>query len=177
MKNWGGIFLLALIILMIATVSIGQTETEAETEPTSTAASRSVNNTPFGVRAGYTSWKNLNQFHVGGHVYLGELWPNVEFTPNIEVGFGDSATVVTLNGDITYQFTEFFAFPWGLYGGGSLSFNWVNPDIGESKTDLGLSLLAGSTYTFANDHKGMTEIRFGILDSPDFKLTFGYTLF
>jgi len=189
MKILGRICLLLLIVLVAAGVSFGQTDpveedmgqVEAETnepaEASPKTASRSVNHTPFGIRAGYTSWKNIDQFHVGGHVYLGELWPNVEFTPNIEVGFGDSVTILTLNGDLTYLFTEFFGFPWGLYGGGSLSFNYVNPDLGDSETDLGLSGLVGTTYTFANDHKGMAEIRFGIMDSPDFKLTFGYTLF
>lgn len=178
MNKWRRISLLSIIILLSATATFGQTETEAEAEPvTSSSASRSVNNTPFGIRAGYTSWKDLEQFHVGGHVYLGELWPNVEFTPNLEVGFGDGATVMTLNGDLTYQFTEFVVSPWGLYGGGSLSFNWVKPDNGDSGTDLGLSALAGTTYLFANDHKGMAELRFGIMDSPSFKLTFGYTLF
>ena len=189
MKILGRICLLSLIALFAAGASFGQTDpvqedagqVEAEINEPAEAppktASRSVNHTPFGIRAGYTSWKSIDQFHVGGHVYLGELWPNVEFTPNIEVGFGDSVTILTLNGDLTYLFTEFVGFPWGLYGGGSLSFNYVNPDVGNSETDLGLSGLVGTTYTFANDHKGMAEIRFGIMDSPSFKLTFGYTLF
>ena len=189
MKTLGLICLFSLIALFAVGASFGQTDpveentgqAEAETnEPDETpppTVSRSVNHTPFGVRAGYTSWKNLDQFHVGGHVYLGELWPNVEFTPGFEVGFGNSATVLTINGDVTYLFTEFVGFPWGLYGGGSLSFNLMNPDGGDSETDLGLSGLVGTTYTFVNDHKGMAEIRFGIMDSPSFKLTFGYTLF
>jgi len=191
MKTLGRFCLFTFIALFTVGASFGQTDPadqdtvqpEAETEavePAATtpqAASRSASNTPFGIRAGYTSWESINQFHVGGHVYLGELWPNVEFTPNIEVGFGDSVTIVTINGDVTYLFTEFVGFPWGLYGGGSLSFNYINPDWGDSETDLGLSGLVGMTYTFANDHKGMAEIRFGIMDSPGFKLTFGYTLF
>ena len=189
MKTLGLIGLFSLIALFAAGASFGQTDPveentdQVETETNEPAeappqtASHSTNYPPFGVRAGYTSWKNLDQFHFGGHVYLGELWPNVEFTPNVEVGFSDSATVLTINGDVTYLFTEFVGFPWGLYGGGSLSFNLMNPDVGDSETDLGLSGLFGTTYTFANDHKGMAEIRFGIMDSPSFKLTFGYTLF
>ena len=189
MKTLGLIGLFSLIALFAAGASLGQTDPvvenpdQAETETNEPAgdppqtASRSVNHTPFGVRAGYTSWKDIDQFHFGGHVYLGELWPNVELTPGIEVGLGGSATVITINGDLTYLFTEFVGFPWGLYGGGSLSFNLTNPDEGDSETDLGLSGLVGTTYTFANDHKGMAEIRFGIMDSPSFKLTFGYTLF
>ena len=131
---------------------------------------------PLGVRAGYTTWDSLNQFHVGGHVKLGDIFPNIAFTPGLEVGFGDDTTVLTLNGDVYYRATELIAKPWGLYGGGSLSFNWVDVDLG-STTDLGLSLLLGTTYELNNGNELLGELRFGILDSPDFKLTFGYTFF
>ena len=172
MNTLGRICLLSLLVLGAAGAALGQTDPVAEIDD-----SGSTNNTPFGVRAGYTSWEGTNQFHFGAHVYLGELWPNFEFTPGVEVGLGDGATVMTLNGDLTYLFTEFVSFPWGLYGGGSLSFNLVDAKVGGSETDLGLSGLVGTRYTFANDHKGMAEVRFGIMDSPSFKLTFGYTLF
>jgi hypothetical protein len=198
MKILGRICLFLLIALFTAGASFGQTDPVEESPAEESPAEESlIEDTPveetseapaqessgsggtpqFGIRAGYTSWESINQFHVGAHYYVGELWPNLEFTPNIEVGFGDSATIVTVNGDLAYNFTEFFSFPWSLYGGGSLSFNYVNPDGGDSNTDIGFSGLVGTTYTFANDHKGMAEIRFGIIDSPGFKLTFGYTLF
>jgi len=185
MKIPGRIILLPLIVLFIASVALGQTEpvpeesgqVENEVGVTSSAPTGSSHSTPFGIRAGYTSWKGVNQGHIGAHVYLGELWPNVEFTPSAEFGFGDDVFIMTLNGDVTYLFTEFVQYPWGLYGGGSLSFNLVDPQLGDAETDLGLSGLVGMKYTFANEHKGMVEIRFGIMDSPSFKLTFGYTLF
>jgi hypothetical protein len=186
MKTLGRICLLLLIALFAAGVAHAQTDpVEEDTgqmvnevgEVSTEKTTRSPHNTPFGIRAGYTNWENINQGHVGAHVYLGELWPNVEFTPNVEIGLGDSVFIMTLNADLAYLFTEFFRHPWGLYGGGSLSFNLVNPQLGDTTTDLGLSALVGTTYTFANDHKGMAEIRVGILDSPTFKVTFGYTLF
>lgn len=133
--------------------------------------------TPLGVRAGYTSWDGIDQIHVGGHAKLGDLFQNVAFTPGLEVGFGDGATVLTVNGDIYYRATELLAKPWGLYGGGALSFNWVDYDAVGSDTDLGLSLLVGVTRELNNENELLAEVRFGILDSPDFKLTFGYTFF
>jgi hypothetical protein len=191
MKTQGTSGLFLIVVLLSAGLSLGQTETVEENpgqvenqqvdnedgevagEPKTSKSS----NTPIGIRAGYTNWKNWDQFHFGAHAYLGELWPNIEFTPNIELGFGDDVFTMTLNGDVTYLFSEFVGYPWGLYGGGSLSFNLVNPDVGDSITDLGFSVLAGTRYTFSNDHIGMFEIRAGIIDSPDIKLTFGYTLF
>ncbi|MCK9996205.1 MAG: hypothetical protein KAH56_08000 [Candidatus Krumholzibacteria bacterium] len=194
MKIPGRICLFLLIALFAAGASFGQTdpvqedavvedtgqvetETNEPAEAPAETTSRSSGSQRFGVRAGYTSWDSINQLHVGAHYYVGEIWPNFEFTPNIEVGFGDSITIATLSADLAYNFTEFFAFPWSVYGGLSLSFNYVNPDWAGSDTDIGGSGLVGTTYTFANDHKGMAEIRFGLIDSPDFKLTFGYTLF
>jgi len=158
MKNTGRVFLIALLVL------------------TATGALAEGNNR-YGVRAGYTDWDGLQQAHVGLTAYLGELWPNIEFIPNVEFGFGDNTFITTVNGDVVYFFTEMVSYPWGLYGGGSLSFNIVDPDVGDTQTDLGLSGLVGTTYTLANRHKAMAEFRFGILDSPTFKITFGYTLF
>jgi hypothetical protein len=131
----------------------------------------------FGLRAGWTSWNSLNQFHFGAHYLAGELFPNVEFTPNLEVGIGDGATIWTFQGDLAYQFTELVQKPWGFYGGGCLGFNIVDPEFGDSQTDLGLSLIAGGKYHFAGGRQGMVEVRVGVLDSPDFKLTVGTTLF
>jgi hypothetical protein len=143
----------------------------------SAPAVQAAGNVPLGLRMGYTSWHSINQMHLGAHAKLGELFQNVAFTPNIEVGFGDSATLVTLNGDVAYLFTELVTKPWGLYGGGSLSFNYFDYENADSQTDLGLSALLGTSYEFSNGNEGLVEVRLGIMDSPAFKLTFGYTFF
>lgn len=132
---------------------------------------------PVGFRLGFTSWETIEQTHFGAHVKVGEVVENVDFTPNVEIGLGGDLTVVTINGDLTYRFTEMVTAPWGMYGGGSLGLNYVNPDVGDADTDLGLSAVGGFTYEFDNGHEGMLEVRVGLLDSPGFKLTFGYTLF
>ncbi len=144
---------------------------------TATADEGVHSNTAFGVRAGYTGWDGVSQLHIGAHLKLGEIFPNVRFTPNVEAGFGSDVTIITINGDLAYNFTELVEHPWSLYGGGSLSFNYFKLDGFDSATDLGLSLLMGLEHTFANEHEGLVEVRIGVMDSPDFKLTFGYTLF
>ena len=132
---------------------------------------------PLGPRVGYTSWDSISQVHFGGHAKLGELFPNVEMTPNIEMGFGDNFTVITLNGDLAYQFTELTTAPWGLYGGGSLSLNYLDNDQIDGNLDLGFSAIAGVTRKLGNQNEILAELRLGILDSPDFKATIGYTFF
>jgi hypothetical protein len=131
---------------------------------------------PLGIRAGYTNWESSDQFHVGAHAKLGDIFQNVAFTPGFEIGFDSDITVLTVNGDVAYRFTEFVTSPWGMYGGGSLSFNFVDW-AGDSNTDLGLSLLAGGTYALDRGDELLAEIRVGVMDSPGFKITFGYTFF
>ena len=131
---------------------------------------------PIGARAGLTDWDNITQVHFGLDARLGEILPNVEFTPNLELGLGDDATIFTINGDVTYQFTELVTSPWGLYGGGAISLHHLSIHSHED-TDLGLNLLLGGTKVLTNGHLALAEVRVGILDSADFKLTFGYSLF
>ncbi len=132
---------------------------------------------PLGPRVGYTSWDGISQMHFGIHAKLGELFPNVEMTPNIEMGFGDGFTIITFNGDLAYQFTELTTEPWGLYAGGSLSLNYLNNELISGDLDLGFSGLLGVTRKLGNQNELLFEIRLGILDSPDFKATLGYTFF
>ena len=132
--------------------------------------------TPIGVRAGITDWGQINQLHAGLDFRLGEVLPNVEFTPNFEFGMGDDVTIISINGDLAYQFTELVTSPWGMYGGGALSLHYLDL-TNHTDTDIGLNGLFGVTKVFTNGHLGLAEIRLGLLDSPDFKLTFGYSLF
>ncbi len=132
---------------------------------------------PFGPRVGYTSWDGISQFHFGGHLKLGEIFPNVHLTPGLEVGLGDGFTIVTANGDVAYQFTELTTDPWGMYAGGSLSLNYLDHEHLDGELDLGFSLLFGGTRKLNNGHELLGEVRFGLLDSPDFKATIGYTFF
>ncbi|MFO7608008.1 MAG: hypothetical protein R6X35_02245 [Candidatus Krumholzibacteriia bacterium] len=131
---------------------------------------------PLGLRAGYTSWESIHQFHFGGHAKLGDVFPNVALVPGLEVGLGDNVTIITANGDMVYRVTEMTEAPWGPYIGGSLSFNFVDTDAG-SDSDLGLSAVGGTTYQLDNGNEVFGELRLGIMDSPGLKITAGYTFF
>jgi len=133
--------------------------------------------TPVGIRAGYTDWDGLSQAHFGAHLKVGELFPNVDLTPGLEFGFSGGATVATLNGDLAYKFTELVEAPWGFYAGGSLSLNYLKPDAFDSDLKVGLSGLIGGSHLLNNGDQILLEVRLGILDSPDFKITAGYTFF
>jgi len=131
-------------------------------------------NIPIGVRAGFTG--SPDQFHFGAHAFTGELFTGVDLTPNVEIGLGSGFTTIALNADFTYNFSELMSPPWGFYAGSELGLIIMNHDLA-SATDIGLSGLCGVTKILDNGHTAMAELKVGILDSPDIKITFGYTFF
>ncbi len=132
---------------------------------------------PLFVRAGLTSWGQVNQMHLGAHLDKGEFAPNLALVPGVEIGWGDGFTIMTINGDLVYRSTELVSRPWEMYGGGSLSLNFFKGPSDGTNTDLGLSGLLGITRNLTNGHTALAEIRLGLVDSPDWKLTLGYSLF
>jgi len=137
-------------------------------------ASFASGNIPMGLRAGFGS--GPDQFHIGAHAFTGEIFSGVDLTPNVEIGFGSNTTTIAFNGDFTYSFTELTTPPWGFYAGGELGLIFSDYTFG-SNTNLGLSAVGGLTKAFDNGHTGLVELKLGLLDSPDLKITAGYTFF
>ncbi len=122
-----------------------------------------------------------DQFHIGGHVAFGEIYPGWIFQPNVEVGIGDNLTIVAINLETIYKFSETVG-EMGLYGGLGLGVNFIEYDVDEDRdfrrddddTELGLNLIIGLDKTVNRD-SFFGEFKVGLGDSPDFKLTFGWT--
>jgi hypothetical protein len=146
------------------------------------ATSASAVTKPLGARIGYTS-DEIDQFHLGGHIRLFELARNVAVQPSLEIGFGDDATLIAVNGDVFYEFTELETPEWSFYAGGGLVFSYVNFDVPEGidvdddDTNLGLDIAGGARYQISPGARLFTEIRIGLEDAPDFKITAGVTFF
>lgn len=168
-----------LMLLLAAGPSWAQSSTTDQALPSEQAPASGSGRSffPVGLRAGYTSWEGYSQVHFGVHAKLGDLFPNVQLVPSLEAGFGDGLTLISANGDLTYRFTELVAFPWELYGGGCLALQYIEQDNIDSDFQLGISGLIGLSKALNSGNEVMVETRFGILDSPGFKLTFGYTFF
>ena len=122
----------------------------------------------LGFRAGLTV--DPDQFHVGAHLDLGQVIPPLRLVPNVEIGFGDNATLIAFNGDLLYDFAD---TPWSL--GGELGMNYVDHDNAGSNTDFGLSVLGNYRLGLNSGKTLLLEAKLGLVDSPDFKFTIGWT--
>ncbi len=135
--------------------------------------------TAWGVRGGITS--NPDQVHVGVHVNGGELFTDGWFIPNLEVGFGDHLTLVALNPELVYKFSKRGTSDWGFYVGGGLGVNFYNFDSNvpgdDSETRVGLNFLGGMSRKLSAGNDFFLELKLGAQDSPDTKVTAGFTFY
>ena len=124
----------------------------------------------IGLRGGLTS--GPDQFHIGAHTDLGTVLPPMRLVPNVEIGFGDNFTLISLNGDLIYDFA---GSPFGA--GGELALQFWDHDVAGSDTELGLSALADYRLGMSNGKTLLLEVKLGLIDAPDFKFTVGYSFF
>ncbi len=129
----------------------------------------SVSAADFGLRGGLTL--SPDQVHIGGHMDMGQVLPPMRLVPNVEIGFGNDVTMICFNGDLIYDFAD---SPFGI--GGELGLNYADVSGAGSNTDLGLSILGDYRMGLSNSHTLLLEAKIGVLDSPDFKITVGYSL-
>jgi hypothetical protein len=118
-----------------------------------------------GARVGVSA--EPNQFYVGAHVETAPVVDRLRFRPNIEVGVGNDLTLAALNFELAYHFPARNA--WNLYAGGGPALNLYRVR-GNSESQPGFNILVGA------QHAGgfFAEVKGGAIDSPNFKLGFGY---
>lgn len=131
----------------------------------------------IGGRAGATL--DPDQGHLGIQADLGELAERLRLQPNIELGLGSDQTIVALNPEVVYLFSK--RDKWTPYAGGGLGLNIVHFDKaspGGNKTDLevGLNLLGGLETIVTTRTRLFFEGKVGIGDSPELKVTCGFTI-
>ena len=128
----------------------------------------------WGLRGGATV--NPDQGHVGFHINAGTFAPKVRFQPSVEVGFGSNRYVGAVNIDAFYTFT---GRSWLPYLGAGLGLSFTHIDRQEHRydgvdVDAGLNLVAG--FEAGRSNRYLLEIRAGVGDIPDFKVTVGINL-
>jgi hypothetical protein len=125
-----------------------------------------------GVRAGVSG--DPSQFVLGAHVETEPLIEHVTFRPNLELGVGNSLTVVAVNLEFAY-WIPVAHHPWRVYlgAGPAAIISSHHASSGRSgTTDVGggFNVLVGIQH-----QRGLfTELKVGTINSPSVKFTVGY---
>ncbi len=130
----------------------------------------------WGPRVGLTL-DNFDQVHFGGHLDFGNIASHIRFQPNVEIGVGDDITFVAINAEAAYRFASRWDV-WAPYAGGGLGFDIISldgPGESGSNTDIGFSALGGIEKGLSSGHRFFTEMKIGLVDAPDIKITAGWT--
>ncbi|MBP7148173.1 MAG: hypothetical protein KBD01_11545 [Acidobacteria bacterium] len=143
----------------------------------SPAAAQEVTAQGVGFRVGVSA--KPDQVFGGFMIDFGELTENLFFRPNLEVGFGDDETAITLNGALHYV----FGMKWGVwnpYAGGELGVNYRKfdddaPGDDSSDTGLGVNLIGGMQTPRGGGGNYLFELKLGLAEKPDAKFLFGIT--
>lgn len=128
----------------------------------------------FGPRIGFST--DPDQVVFGGQLGIYDVAPSLDFMPSGEVGIGDNATTVALNGDFHYRLPLEGA-RWEPYLGGGVTLLFVNFDNGfgdSSDTFAGGSLLFGASVPTRNGSRFFSELKVGLGDVPDLKIVAGW---
>lgn len=126
----------------------------------------------IGIRAGYGV--NPDQFIIGGQAIMGALKGRVDFSPSLDYGTGDNVSLITANLDGSLNLVSPPGAKFLFYVGGGPTLVFVDPDNGDSDTEIGLTLLGGVKIAAGEKNFYNLVARFGIGDVPDFKILFGY---
>jgi hypothetical protein len=127
--------------------------------------------TGIGPRVGFSA--NPDQIVIGGQAIIGEIAPNLTFDPNLELGFGDHATVVAANFDLHYHF-DVAHQNWRPYAGFGMGINFIDFDHGDSNTEVGGDVIVGAGTPTRAGNRFFGELKLGLGDIPDFKLIVGW---
>jgi hypothetical protein len=132
----------------------------------------------WGPHIGFSS--DPNQVVFGGHLEMGEIAPQVDFVPGVDVGFGDHATLVAISGDFRYRL-KVSNVTWQPYVGGGVAlhfYSWNSdyfpPGTHHSETLGGGELIGGADVPTRTGSRFFVEGRFGLADAPSFKALAGW---
>jgi opacity protein-like surface antigen len=125
----------------------------------------------WGVRAGLAS--DPDQVVVGAQFRLGEWAPRVDFTPNVELGFGDDYTILSATAPALYGFrTKTNITP---YVGGGVTLGYVDRDSRDSDFKVSLELMGGAEWELKNGNSFFLELDIPFSGFNDVQVLVGWS--
>jgi hypothetical protein len=130
----------------------------------------------IGPRIGFST--GPDQLALGGQLEVGEIAPDLDFTPNVELGFGDHTTLIAFNLDLHYKFRVQNS-NWSPYLGAGVGVNFLEFDrpaglADDSETEVGGNFIIGAQVPTQAGRKFFSELKLGLGDIPDLKLLVGW---
>ncbi|MGH3164659.1 MAG: hypothetical protein ACRDN0_02050 [Trebonia sp.] len=110
-----------------------------------------------------------NQFYIGGNYTTPSIAGYVQFRPNVEIGFGNSQTLLAVNFDFIHNTPVKKKHHVSVYYGAGPSFN-TSFTTGTNSTGGGFDVLVGAT-----SGKFFGEVKLGVGNSPTVKVGIGYS--
>ncbi len=135
------------------------------------AASLAESFTAFGPHLGFSS--GPDQFVIGGHLQWGDVAPQLDFVPGVDLGFGDNVTRISFNGDFHYRLET--KTTWQPYLGGGVGIHFLSFDGGGSDTRAGGHFIAGADVATKGHSRFFAELKLGFSDSPDLEALAGWS--
>ncbi len=142
-----------------------------------TALAQGPMESSFGLRAGFST--SPDQLVLGGQMSVGEVAPNLSFDPNVELGFGDRATILSFNLDMHYHFA-LAGSAWRPYLGGGAGIHHIQidlpPGVGDdSFTKVAGSFILGAGVPTRSGDRFFGELKVGLGDwASDLKMLVGW---
>ena len=131
----------------------------------------------WGFRAGVSD--RPDQFIVGAQADFGELFENLAFIPNVELGVGDDQNILSVTAPVFFRWPE--AGPFDFYAGGGISTGFVDRDeADEPGEDDGVEFIiapmiaAGLAWPIGQGSEGAVELAATANELQNLKLVFRY---
>jgi len=140
------------------------------------AAAHAESFSNYGLHLGFGD--DPDQVFFGGQFTIGDVGPNIDLVPMIDIGFGDDATIISLNGDFRYRF-DIGGQTWQPYAGAGIGVHFVSFDSSgplqdDSDTFGGGHFIVGIDAPTRSGNRFFTDLKLGIGDSPDLKIEAGW---
>ena len=135
-----------------------------------TGAASAATAVGFGPRVGLTG--DPDQLHMGLTVCSADVAPQLRFVPSVDVGIGNDLVLLSGNFDFKYVFPT--QSEWRPYMGGGPALHFIRYDNYDwEDTEVGAGVFGGM-QTATRSGAFFTELRLGLIDSPDLKFTVGW---
>ncbi len=153
------------------------------------AAAASAGSKPFGVRGGMAT--SPDQVFVGGQMKIHEISPEMSIVPNVEYGFGDDWTIISLNAALHYAFPSSNMNGFRPYVGGEAGINIISFDMpeysfggvtyggdSESESKFVINAVGGISKKMDAKKELFFEVKLGLSDyANDLKILAGLNFF